>query len=296
MEDQQEVFAAAVMDPSTENIRLGLECPDPNNPRNRREATAVAVMCQFAGLEVPDAALAQCNNRQPPCPYRRLYTKAPWSENKTKANNYAVARDRHYGLIAGAPGSMQGVMAHATDSAIANLAGLHTRGYLVTLRDPEDIQTDLDALQARFDALQTRFDTLTTTSNTRIAALTTDVTNLRNERHDVRRTNATLVRERDDARQGLTNSQQQRDNARQHLQAANDNLNTLRGEVQGLRTRLTNARTNMTGLLRERRRNAAGGGVNPNFISPQARHRLANVARELNFDGAGDGAGIDSDE
>ena len=50
MEDQRETFVAAVMDPSTENIRLAVECPDPHNPRNRREAEAVAVMCQYGGL------------------------------------------------------------------------------------------------------------------------------------------------------------------------------------------------------------------------------------------------------
>ena len=162
MEDQREVFCAGVMDPGTENIRLGLECPDPNNPRNRREAQAVAVMCQYGGLEVPQAAITMCNNRQTPCPYRRLYTKALMSENKTKANNYAISRDLHYGIAPGAPGHMQGVMAHAVDSAIANSVNIATRGWLVTLRDPEDIQADLDALQARFDALQTQFDALQT--------------------------------------------------------------------------------------------------------------------------------------
>ena len=73
--------------------------------------------------------------------------KVPFSENRLRANTYAIARNQHYGIAAGAPGLMQGVMAHAIDSAIANNTGVHTRGWLVTLRDLEDIQADLDNLQ-----------------------------------------------------------------------------------------------------------------------------------------------------
>lgn len=297
MEDQRDVFVAGVMDPGTENIRLAVECPDPHNPRNTREAQAVAIMCQYGGLEVPPNAIRRCNNRQPPCPYRRLYTKAPMSENKTKANNYAIARDLHYGIAPGAPGHMQGVMAHAVDSAIANSVNISTRGWLVTVRDPEDIQADLDALQTRFNALQAQFDALqtrhdasqrnvrqqidaaTTAANNRVTALTNDVTTLRNERDGARRNLGVVTRERDDARQ--------------HLQAANATLTAMRGEVHDLRGRLTTARETMTGLLRERRPNAGGANRdNVPFISPVAHARLAGLVRSLDFDGV---AGADDD-
>ena len=60
-EDDGGTFVLGIQDPGTESLRLALECPDYKNPRNPREARAVARVCQFGKFQTPIGVVTMLN-------------------------------------------------------------------------------------------------------------------------------------------------------------------------------------------------------------------------------------------
>ena len=150
-----ETFALGVLDPGRESIRLALEAPDYKRPRTTNEARAIARVCHYASFAVPIAVTQMLGPQNvPKCQVRRAYSKAPWSESKEEAIRFGRLRDQYFRLQEHDPGCMHGEIAHGVDSAIARRNGIPVEGFLITLRDPEDVLAELAVRTTERDNLQ----------------------------------------------------------------------------------------------------------------------------------------------
>ena len=153
-EDDGSTFVTAILNLSEGLIKILLQC-NRNNPKDEREAKALAIAYQYTDLQIPPAVFEKCGRKLPSPPKRRCYTMLPWSEVRQQVLNFARQRDVENKLIdkdgRHLEGSVSNPADHSVDRELALTMNIPTVGIVAPSPDVNELMVKARNLNAELD-------------------------------------------------------------------------------------------------------------------------------------------------